>query len=55
MADAAYVLLTAPKEAKAGRCHVDADVLRAAGQSDLSKYAAVPGTPDEELEKDLFL
>lgn len=55
MADAAMELFCADLGSKSGRCHVDADVLRAAGRTDLSEYAAVPGTPESELEKDLFL
>ena len=52
MADAAALVLGGTST---GECYVDADVLRAAGISDLSSYAAVAGTPDEDLELDLFL
>ena len=31
------------------------DVLRAAGVEDFSGYAAVPGTPDDQLFPDIFL
>jgi citronellol/citronellal dehydrogenase len=55
MADAAYRLLTSPAESTTARCHIDADVLRTAGEKDLSCYAAVTGTPDDALEKDLFI
>lgn len=55
MADAAYHLLTSDASTTTARCHIDADVQRAAGQHDLSGYAAVPGTPDRDLETDLFL
>lgn len=55
MADAAYLLLTAEPAAVTGRCHIDADVLRAAGRDDLSGYAAAPGTPDADLTPDLFI
>jgi citronellol/citronellal dehydrogenase len=55
MADAAYLLLTGDAAAVTGRCHIDADVLRAAGHDDLSAYAAVPGTADEDLALDLFI
>lgn len=55
MAEAAYRLLTSAAESTTGRCHIDADVMRAAGQHDLSGYAAVAGTPDDALEKDLFI
>lgn len=55
MADAAYALLTSDAATTTGGCHIDADVLRAAGRNDLSTYAAVPGTADDELEPDLFV
>ena len=55
MADAAYLLLTGEPTAITGRCHIDADVLRAAGCDDLTAYAAVPGTPDADLTPDLFI
>lgn len=55
MADAAGHLLVADHAISNGRCFVDADVLRQAGRSDLSSYAAVPGTAEEDLAQDLFL
>ena len=55
MADAAAILLSRPASEGSGECHTDADILRSSGVSDLSIYAAVPGTPDAELERDLFL
>lgn len=55
MADAAAILLTRPAEAGSGECHVDATLLRDNGITDLSRYAAVTGVADDELERDLFL
>lgn len=55
MADAAALILTSSPAAITGHCLIDADVLRAAGHTDLSDYAAVPGTPEAQLERDLFL
>jgi citronellol/citronellal dehydrogenase len=55
MADAARALLITDLFEKTGRCHIDVDVLRAAGVDDLSSYAAVPGTPDTDLMRDLFV
>jgi citronellol/citronellal dehydrogenase len=52
VADAAAVILGSTAT---GECFVDADVLRNAGVTDLSGYAAVPGTPDDDLERDIFL
>jgi citronellol/citronellal dehydrogenase len=54
MADAAAVLLTRPASAGSGECHIDADVLRSVGVTDLSGYA-LDGTRDEELTPDLFV
>ena len=54
MADASAVLLGRPVSEGAGECHVDADVLRAAGVTDLFHYAADGAAPDA-LEPDLFL
>jgi citronellol/citronellal dehydrogenase len=54
MADAAAVLLTRPASAGSGECYLDADVLRAAGVSDLSGYACSEVTQDA-LEPDLFI
>lgn len=50
MADAALELLSRPVAGMTGRTFVDADVLRAAGVSDLSRYGASEG-----LAKDLFV
>lgn len=55
MAEAAAILLSRPAEAGSGQCYIDADVLRAAGRTDLGRYAAVEGVPDAELQRDLFL
>jgi citronellol/citronellal dehydrogenase len=55
MADAAALILSSDVATSTGVCHVDADVLRASGTTDLSGYAAVEGTADEDLEPDLFL
>lgn len=55
MADAALSLLTRDPSTTTARCHLDAEVLRAAGRDDLANYAAVPGTSDSELTLDLFV
>lgn len=54
-ADAAYEILTRPAREFSGHCLLVEDVLAAAGVTDLSGYAAVPGTPDEHLFPDVFL
>lgn len=54
MADAAEVLLTQPTSAGSGECYIDADVLRAAGVTDLSAYA-YDGASEADLSPDLFL
>lgn len=54
-ADAAYAVLTKPSREYTGQTLIAEDVLRAEGITDLSKYAAVPGTPDEQLFPDIFL
>ena len=54
-ADAAYVVLTKPAREYSGQTLVMEDVLRAEGVTDFAKYAAVPGTPDEQLFPDIFL
>lgn len=54
-ADAAYEVLTAPAERRTGRSLIVEDVLAEAGVTDLSRYAAVPGTPESELFPDIFL
>jgi citronellol/citronellal dehydrogenase len=55
MADAAQLILSKPAREFSGRYCIDELVLRAAGQTDFSRYAAVPGTPDSALAPDLFL
>lgn len=54
-ADAAHEVLTRPSRECTGQTLIVEDVLAAAGITDLSGYAAVPGTPDEELFPDIFL
>jgi citronellol/citronellal dehydrogenase len=55
MADAAYAIVTKPSREFTGRFCIDEAVLRDSGVSDLSKYAAVPGTKDADLLPDFFL
>jgi citronellol/citronellal dehydrogenase len=54
-ADAAYEVLVAPAHARTGQTLIVEDVLRDAGVTDFSGYAAVPGTPDDQLFPDIFL
>ncbi|WP_297084282.1 SDR family oxidoreductase, partial [uncultured Demequina sp.] len=54
-ADAAHAVLTAPARELTGQTLIVEDVLEAAGVTDFSGYAAVPGTPDEALYPDIFL
>ncbi|MEI3868095.1 NAD(P)-dependent oxidoreductase [Microbacterium sp. CCNWLW134] len=54
-ADAAYEVLTKPSRDYTGQTLIVEDVLEAAGVTDFSRYAAVPGTPDSELFPDIFL
>ncbi|WP_460800963.1 SDR family oxidoreductase [Microbacterium sp. GXF6406] len=54
-ADAAYAVITAPASARTGQTLIVEDVLEAAGVTDFSGYAAVPGTPDDRLFPDIFL
>lgn len=54
-ADAAHAVLTSPARELTGQTLVVEDVLAAVGVTDLSGYAAVPGTPDDELFPDIFL
>lgn len=54
-ADAAYEVLTAPARQRTGQSLIVEDVLEAAGVTDFSGYAAVPGTPDSALFPDIFL
>jgi citronellol/citronellal dehydrogenase len=54
-ADAAYEIMTKPAREYSGQTLIVEDVLEAAGITDFSGYAAVPGTPDEQLFPDIFL
>ena len=54
-ADAAYEVLTRPAREYTGQTLIVEDVLRDAGVTDFSRYAAVPGTPDWELFPEFFL
>jgi citronellol/citronellal dehydrogenase len=54
-ADAAYSVLTKQAASYTGQTLIVEDVLEADGITDFSKYAAVPGTPDDRLFPDIFL
>lgn len=54
-ADAAYEVVIKPSREYTGQTLVVEDVLEAAGVTDFSRYAAVPGTPDDHLFPDIFL
>ena len=54
-ADAAYEVFTRPAGQYTGQTLIVEDVLEAAGVTDFSGYAAVPGTPDSALFPDIFL
>lgn len=54
-ADAAYAVLVKPAREYTGQTLIVEDVLAAEGVTDLSGYAAVPGTPDDRLFPDIFL
>ncbi|MDY0829920.1 NAD(P)-dependent oxidoreductase [Microbacterium sp. BG28] len=54
-ADAAYEVITRPAREYTGQTLIVEDVLAQAGVTDLSGYAAVPGTPDAEMFPDIFL
>lgn len=54
-ADAAYQVLIQPARDYSGQSLIVEDVLEAAGVTDFSGYAAVPGTPDERMYPDIFL
>ncbi|MGC5224631.1 SDR family oxidoreductase [Micromonospora sp. DT81.3] len=54
-ADAAYEVLVMPARAFTGQTLIVEDVLADAGITDLSGYAAVPGTPEERMFPDIFL
>jgi len=54
-ADAAYEIMTRPAREYTGQTLIVEDVLKEAGVTDFSGYAAVPGTPDDQLFPDIFL
>ncbi len=54
-ADAAYEVFLKPAADYTGQTLIVEDVLREAGVTDFSRYAAVPGTPDSDLFPDIFL
>ena len=54
-ADAAYAVLTTPASERSGQTLIVEEVLEAAGVTDFSGYAAVPGTPDAARFPDIFL
>ncbi|QCQ17827.1 SDR family oxidoreductase [Microbacterium sp. RG1] len=54
-ADAAYEVITRPAREYTGQTLIVEDVLAEAGVTDLSGYAAVPGTPDSAMFPDIFL
>ena len=54
-ADAAYEVMTRPAREYTGQTLIVEDVLEEAGVTDFSGYAAVPGTPDDQLFPDIFL
>ncbi len=55
MAEAAHAILTRDSRSFTGNFCIDELVLRQAGVRDLSKYAAVPGTRDADLQLDFFV
>ncbi|WP_375385306.1 SDR family oxidoreductase [uncultured Microbacterium sp.] len=54
-ADAAYEVLLRPAREYTGQTLIVEDVLAEAGITDLSGYAAVPGTPEDRMFPDIFL
>jgi citronellol/citronellal dehydrogenase len=48
-------VLTRPAREYTGQTLIVEQVLRDAGVTDFSRYAATPGTPDHELFPDIFL
>uniref|UniRef100_A0A8R1I563 Hydroxysteroid dehydrogenase-like protein 2 n=1 Tax=Caenorhabditis japonica TaxID=281687 RepID=A0A8R1I563_CAEJA len=52
MADAAYAILSKNSKEHTGNFHIDEDVLKAEGITDLEQYACVPGSP---LTPDFFI
>lgn len=54
-ADAAILVLSGAADDLSGQSLIVEDVLEKAGVTDFSGYAAVPGTPEEQLFPDIFL
>lgn len=54
-ADAAHAVLMQSSRSLTGQTLIVEDVLADAGVTDFSRYAAVPGTPDDALFPDIFL
>lgn len=54
-ADAAHLVLCRASRERTGQSLIVEDVLSAAGLGNFSGYAAVPGTPDADLQPDIFL
>lgn len=54
-ADAAIEVIARPAREQTGQSLIVEDMLAEAGVTDLSAYAAVPGTPDHGLFPDIFL
>ncbi|MGM1018731.1 MAG: SDR family oxidoreductase [Actinomycetota bacterium] len=54
-ADAAHAVLVKTARDYTGQSLIVEDVLEADGITDFSRYAAVPGTPDDRLFPDIFL
>ena len=54
-ADSAHALLTTDSREITGQSLIMEELLAERGVTDLSGYAAVPGTPDAELHRDIFL
>jgi citronellol/citronellal dehydrogenase len=52
MGDAAYLILTRDSRSATGNFYIDDEVLRAAGVTDLGRYAVTPGVP---ASPDIFL
>ena len=52
MGDAAYLILTRDSRSATGNFYIDDEVLRAAGVTDLARYAVTPGVP---ASPDIFL
>lgn len=53
-ADSAHALLTTDSREITGQSLIMEELLAERGVTDLSSYAAVPGTPDAELHRDIF-